>query len=84
MIKKAPLYSRIKGARQKVLCKVYSEVSISNIHEVMSFIENDEHYNIQMFSEYGEPNHQWMKEIYVKPSDKRKVKQNGKMIKDRK
>lgn len=45
----------------------------------MSFIENDEDY-IHMCSEEGEPNHQWMKEIDVKPSDKRKVKQNGKMI----
>lgn len=51
-------------------------------NEVMSIIENDNDF-FHMCSEYGEPNHQWMKEIYEKPTDKITVRKNGKMISDR-
>ena len=52
-------------------------------NEVMNIIQKDKDDYLFMFAEYGEPNHQWMKEIYENALDKETVKKNGKMIYDR-
>ena len=54
--------------------------------KVIDIIKNDEILKsdfIQMFSEYGKPNHKWMKEIYKNILDKKLVNKQGEMIYER-
>lgn len=51
-------------------------------NDVIEIIKEDKDF-LDMFAEYGTPNHQWMKEIYENIFDKEIVKRNGEMINDR-
>ena len=52
--------------------------------EVIKIIKNEDHrMYLDLFAEYGRPNHQWMKEIYENMLDKDIVKKNGELINER-
>ena len=52
--------------------------------EVIEIINNGNHaMYLDMFAEYGQENHKWIKEIYENVLDKDIVKRNGELINER-
>ena len=55
--------------------------SFEQVHEIIMNEPNG--MGIMTNSEYGQPNHEWMKEIYENPFDTATIKRNGQVINKR-